>query len=287
MVNGGATYGVPWAVENVALFTNKTLAPECPATMDDAVANAKSLIAAGKATSGLGIAMQISTNGDFYHWYPLFTADGGYAFKQNPDGSFDPKDMGIGKEGSIAAAKKLQQLVTDGIFGAEVTYDIALDSFNKGTSPYMISGPWSVPQAKTALGDNMMICPVPPWAGSTLAAQPFVGTRTFMQPAKAKNPTLASTFLNDEVMTTAFMDGMFAVDPRPPAWLESYEKAAADPIVKSFGEYGNQGVPIPGIPQMATVFTEGGLAMYKVATGADPTATMTAAGDSINKQIGN
>ena len=59
------------------------------------------------------------------------------------------------------------------------------------------------------------------------------------------------------------------------------------PIVKSFGEYGSQGVPIPGIPQMATVFTEGGLAMYKVATGADPTATMTAAGDSINKQIGN
>ena len=31
-------------------------------------------------------------------------------------------------------------------------------------------------------------------------------------------------------MTTEFMDGMFAVDPRPPAWLESFEKAAADPI---------------------------------------------------------
>ena len=94
-----------------------------------------------------------------------------------------------------------------------------------------------------------------------------------MQPAKAKNPTLALTFLNDEVMTTEFMDGMFAVDPRPPAWLESYEKAAADPIVKAFGDYGKQGVPIPCIPQMATVFTEGGLAMYKVAAGANPTTT--------------
>ena len=57
--------------------------------------------------------------------------------------------------------------------------------------------------------------------------------------------------------------------------------------MKAFGEYGAQGVPIPGIPQMATVFTEGGLAMYKVASGSDPTTTMTEAGASINKQIGN
>ena len=47
VVNGGATYGVPWAVENVALLTNKELAPECPATMDEAVGNAKELIDAG------------------------------------------------------------------------------------------------------------------------------------------------------------------------------------------------------------------------------------------------
>src|SRR5262249_14125836 len=82
----GKTYAVPWAVENVALFTNKSLAPTCPATLDAAVANAKKLITAGKVTRGLGIAMQIGTSGDAYHWYPLFTADGGYAFAQKPDG---------------------------------------------------------------------------------------------------------------------------------------------------------------------------------------------------------
>ena len=59
----------------------------CPATLDDAVSNAKALISAGKATEGLGIAMQIGETGDFYHWYPLFTADGGYAFARNADGS--------------------------------------------------------------------------------------------------------------------------------------------------------------------------------------------------------
>ena len=78
------------------MLTNKALAPECPATLDEAVANAKELIGDGKVTEGLGIAMQIGEAGDFYHWYPLFTADGGYAFAQNDDGSYNPDDMGVG-----------------------------------------------------------------------------------------------------------------------------------------------------------------------------------------------
>ena len=54
---------------------------------------------------------------------------------------------------------------------------------------------------------------------------------------------------------------MFAADPRPSAWLESFQKESADPIVKAFGEYGQGGLPIPAIPQMANVFVETGLAM--------------------------
>jgi len=285
VTNGGSTYGVPWAVENIALLTNTDLSPTCPKTMDEAVANAKSLIAAGKVTSGLGIVMQIGETGDAYHWNPLYTADGGYTFIQSAEGTYDTSDMGVGKEGSIAAGKRLQQLVNDGIFKASVTYDIARETFAKGGSPYFITGPWQIPEQKTALGAKLMVCPVPNWDGSTFTAQPFVGVRTFMQPAKAKNAVLASTFLNDEVMTTAFMDGMYSVDPRPPAWIESFTKAAQDPIVKAFGEYGKQGVPIPAIPAMDTVFTELGLAEYKIASGQDPAATMTAAGDSITKQI--
>jgi len=71
------------------------------------------------------------------------------------------------------------------------------------------------------------------WEGSDNTARPFLGVRTFFQTAKAKNATLASTFLNDTVMTTDFMDGMYSVDPRPPAWLESFEKAASDPVIVS------------------------------------------------------
>ena len=79
-------------------------------------------------------------------------------------------------------------------------------------------------------------------------------------------------------MTTEFMDGMYSVDPRPPAWLESYEKAATDPIVEGFGAYGAAGIPMPAVPQMAAVFADLGLAEYKIASGEDPTAVLTQAG---------
>lgn len=280
----GATMGVPWATENVALLTNKALSPACPATMDEAVANAKALIAAGTSQSGLGIAMQIGAKGDGYHWQPLFSADGGYAFKQNADGTFDPKDMGIGSEGSIAAATRLQQLVNDGVFGANVTFDIAKEAFNGGKTAYWITGPWAIPDAKAALGDNLMVCPIPNWEGSQYTSQPFIGVRAFFQPNNAKNPVLASTFLSDEVQTTEFMDAMYAVDPRTPAWIPTLETASADAIVKAFGDYGKNGIPMPSIPQMSNVFEDWGLAEFQVATGADPATTMQNAATSINQR---
>jgi arabinogalactan oligomer/maltooligosaccharide transport system substrate-binding protein len=279
----GTTYGVPWALENIALLTNKSLASTCPATLDDAVTNAKQLIAAGTATAGLGIAMQIGDTGDAYHWYPLFTADGGYAFGENSDGTYNPDDMGVGKPGSIAAGTRLTQLVKDGILKASVTYDIARETFGKGKSPYFITGPWQIPEQQKALGANLMVCPIPDWSGSQFHSTPFIGVRAFMQTAKAKNPVLAASFLQDAVMTTDFMDGMFAVDPRPPAWLESFQKASADPIVAAFGSYGQKGIPTPSIAQMGAVWSDLGLAENKIANGADPSSTMTKAGDSINK----
>ena len=283
----GNTYGVPWAVENIALFVNKKMESGCPATFDDAVANAEKLITAGTVKKGLGIAMQISTAGDFYHWYPLFTADGGYVFGENADGTPNPKDLGIDSTGAVAAGKRLQQLVAAGIFSGSVTYDIAVKAFQDGQTPYLITGPWQTPDSVKALGDDLLVCPIPTWKGDANKAQPFVGVRTFFMTSKAPDPVLASTFLSDEVQTTEFMNGMYAVDPRPSAWVESFQKEAADPIVKAFGEYGQQGIPIPNIPEMTPVWTEMGPAMYKITqAGADPSAILKTAAAAVNKANG-
>lgn len=281
---GGQNYGVPWGVENVALFVNTDLAPDCPASLDEAADLGAKLVSDKKAT--LGIALQIGTDGDAYHWYPLYSADGGYIFGENADGSLNPEDLGVGQEGSIAAAERLQGLADDGVIKASASYDIAREAFAKGKAPYFITGPWQVGDQSEALGDALKICPVPNWEGSSSQSQPLVGVQMFFQTQKAPNPVLASTFLNDYVMTTEFMDAMYAGEPRPPAWIESYDKAAAaDPNIAAFGEYGATGTPLPAIPEMASVWTDLGLAEYKVASGKAPEATMTAAGDSITKAI--
>ena len=189
--------------------------------------------------------MQISTAGDFYHWYPLFTADGGYVFGGTPTARSNPKDLGIDSDGALAAGKRLQQLVDAGHLQGSVTYDIAVKAFQDGQSPYLITGPWQTPDVK-ALGDDLMVCPIPTWKGSENKAQPFVGVRTFFM-RQGPGPGSRLDVPVDEVQTTEFMNGMYAVDPRPSAWVESFEKESTDPIVKAFGEYGT-GHPDPEHP---------------------------------------
>jgi arabinogalactan oligomer/maltooligosaccharide transport system substrate-binding protein len=273
----GKGYGVPYAVENIALLTNPALSPECPASLDDLVEQGKKLLADGDAS--LPLALQIGDQGDAYHWYPLYSADGGYIFGA---GGTDVADMGVGKEGSIAAAERLGEMADEGLLKASVTSDIASESFTGGDSAWWITGPWNVPAALEAVPD-LKICPVPDGASTS---QAFIGVQTFFIPTKAANSLIAQTFLNDYVMTTEFMDAMYAADPRPPAWTESADKVASDPIVKGFLDYGAQGIPQPSVPEMGSVWESLGLAQFKVASGEDPTTTMTEAGDAITAAIG-
>jgi arabinogalactan oligomer/maltooligosaccharide transport system substrate-binding protein len=275
----GKSYGVPYAVENIALLTNPELSPECPASLDDLVSQGEALLKDKKAS--LPLALQIGEKGDAYHWYPLYSANGGYIFGENADGTTNVADMGVGKEGSIAAAESLQMMADKKLIKASVSGDIAKESYNSGDSAWFLTGPWNVTDAVKAIPDTK-VCPVPNGPATSSA---FIGVQTMFVPTKAKNALIAQTFLNDYVMTTEFMDAMYAADPRPPAWTESADKIS-DPITKGFIEYGLQGIPQPSVPEMGSVWESLGLAEFKVASGEDPTTTMEEAGAAITKQIG-
>jgi len=271
----GKTYGVPYAVENIAMLTNPKLSPECPASLDDLQAAGKKLKDDGDAS--LPLALQIGDQGDAYHWYPLYSADGGYIFG---DGGTNVSDMGVGKEGSIKAAERLQAMADEGLLKASVTGDIANESYTGGDSAWWITGPWNAEAATKAIPETV-VCPVP---NGDSTSQPFIGVQTFFIPTKAPNALIAQTFLNDYVMTTEFMDAMYAADPRPPAWTESAAKIT-DPITKGFIDFGLQGIPQPSVPEMGAVWEALGLAQFKVATGEDPTKTMEEAGAAIDAAI--
>jgi arabinogalactan oligomer/maltooligosaccharide transport system substrate-binding protein len=280
----GKNYGMPYAVENIALVTNKELSPECPASMEELTDSAKQMIADKKSSKGLALGMQVGTQGDAYHWHPLYTAGGGYIFGTNPDGSYNPQDLGVGGEGSIKAAEKLQALADDDIVSASQTQDIAVEAFKTGKLAWMITGPWNIPIFKEA-GIDLQVCPVPTWADGS-ASQPMVGVQALLLSSfSEQNKVIAQTFLNEYVATEAFQDAMYAADPRPPALKASLEKVKSDPIVKGFVEYGTAGIPQPNIVEMAAVWSELGLAEVDVLNGKDPADTMTARGENIKKQI--
>ncbi len=181
----GKTYGVPYAVENIAMLTNPKLSPECPASLDDLQAAGKKLKDDGDAS--LPLALQIGDQGDAYHWYPLYSADGGYIFG---DGGTNVDDMGVGQEGSIKAAERLQAFADDGLLKASVTGDIANESYTSGKSAWWITGPWNANAAVEGVPDTK-VCPVP---NGDSTSTPFIGVQTFFIPTKAKNALIAQTY---------------------------------------------------------------------------------------------
>mgnify|MGYP001815299930 CR=1 FL=1 len=139
----GQTYGLPYAVENIALIRNTDLVPDAPATFEELEEIALGLVADG--TVDIPLALQENGNGDPFHNYPLFTALGGYVFGLNDDGSYNPEDIGIDSEGGLVAAQAFSDWAAAGLIDVDIDYSIMTESFGNGTAPFAITGPCALP----------------------------------------------------------------------------------------------------------------------------------------------
>jgi arabinogalactan oligomer/maltooligosaccharide transport system substrate-binding protein len=276
----GQLYGVPYATENLALIRNTDLAPKAPATIEDLVANAKRI-----KTQEI-LCLQVGPTGDAYHLYPFYTSAGGYLFGTTPSGDYDPKDLGVGKPGSIAAFKKIATLGEkgSGALKRSITADNSIATFTARKCAYLISGPWAITDIKKA-GLKYDITPVPGFAGGK-PAQPFLGVQTFYVAAKGKNKALAQEFVTNYVTTPELAVALYQAEPRPPALIAAFDQVkATDPDLQKFVDAGRNAVPLPAIPAMAAIWDPFGKAEAAVVGGADPTRTITAAGKTISAQI--
>jgi maltose-binding protein MalE len=280
----GQIYGLPYAVENIALVRNTDLAPDAPATFEELAETALALVASGDAT--VPLALQENGNGDPYHNYPLFTALGGYVFGLNDDGSYNPDDLGIDSEGGLAAAQWFADQAAAGLIDVDVLYDVMIESFGQGNAPFAITGPWAIAQEGNgfaATGVPYVVEPIPPLEGGT--PHVFIGVQGFMISADAPNGLAAQTFLHDFMATEDAQLAMFEAGGRPPAHLGAFETAAADPDIQGFGEAGINGDPLPSIPQMGSVWQAWTDAYQLILTGSDPVEAFTNAAAQIRAQI--
>jgi arabinogalactan oligomer / maltooligosaccharide transport system substrate-binding protein len=252
----GQVYGLPYAIENIALIRNTELAPEAPVTYDD-------MVAAGKeADTKFGFLIQSDgENGDPYTYYPFQTSFGAPVFAQNDDGSYRP-ELALGGSGGEAYATWLAEQGEAGNLDIDISYDIAVEAFAKGQSPFIIGGPWMLEQFADI---DLAIDPVP--APGDVPAQPFVGVQGFYVSARSENALLANDFLVNYLSTPEAQTALFEAGGRPPALTEAADAASSDPVVAGFREVGADAVPMPSIPEMGSVWAFWGVTEASIISG--------------------
>jgi arabinogalactan oligomer/maltooligosaccharide transport system substrate-binding protein len=251
----GQVYGVPYAIENIALIRNTKLAASAPATSDDAVAAGK------KAGAKYPILLQMGTTGDPYTAYPLQTSFGAPVFTQNADGSYS-KELSMSGANGEKFAQWLAAQGKAGTLDTSISYDIAVDAFAKGKSPFIIGGPWMLEKFK---GLDLAIDPIPSAGGQK--ASPFVGVQGFFISSKSANPIVANDFLTNYIATTDVQYAMYQAGQRTPALKSAAEKAASDTMTAGFAKVAQDAVPMPSIPEMAAVWTYWGVTEANIVSG--------------------
>lgn len=260
----GKVYGVPYALENIALLRNTDLAPTAPKTYDEMITMGK----AAKTKYSFLIGLD-PKGADPYHTYPFQASFGAPVFESDASG-YTTK-LGMGGDNGATFAKWLAAQGKAGIFNLNITGDIAKDQFTKKQSPFFITGPWNLEAIQKA-GINYSIDPIPSAGGE--AATPFVGVQGFMMSAQSKNPVATQSFLVDYLSTEAAQTALFEAGDRAPANKAAFEAAKTNKDVAAFGAVGAAGVPMPNVPAMGTVWADWGATQVQIISGkaSDPAA---------------
>jgi maltose/maltodextrin transport system substrate-binding protein/arabinogalactan oligomer/maltooligosaccharide transport system substrate-binding protein len=241
----GVLYGEPYAPENIAFLCNPDLAPTAPTTWDEVKALAVSL----EASSGGDVTAWTIQSNDPYHFFPVMNSFGGYVFGVTPEG-YDASDVGLDSDGSIAAATFLDTMVKEGHLTGDINYDVMHALFTGGKVACIGTGPWALQLIRDS-GVHYTVNPFP--SGGVSAGRPFLGVQGFMVSAFSENQLLAQTVMTEVFASPEFQQALADAGDRPSAYL-SVRDAATDPDLAAFGVAGADGLPMPAIPEMSSVW---------------------------------
>ena len=265
----GELYGVPYAIENVALIRNVDLVPEAPTSWEEVRTIGEELQASGEAQYGF-----VVQSGNTYHNFPITSAFGGYIFGRNEDGTFNTADLGLGSEGGLASAEWLSGMYVDGLMPPDVNDDVAFQLFEDGDAAMIVTGPWfSQRIIDTGVNYSIDLLPVSGAADGEAVGAPFSGGQGFVVSAFSENQLLAEIFLTEYVASTPFMQAIFDNGGRPPAFLDV--DTSSDVNVGAFQAAGVNAIPMPAIPEMGAVWASSDNALTLISQGEDPVASYT------------
>ena len=265
----GQTYGLPTAVETVALFYNRALLDPArlPATTDDLLA-----LAQENPAQGAGIYANL------YHVWWGFPAYGAELF----DGAGRVVlDQGAGAAAFLAWLKALG--ATPGSYVDE-DYGMLLDRFKKGEFAFLVDGPWATAELRDALGDNLAVAALP--AGPSGPAQPWLSADgIFLNPNLAGEQQRAALYVADYLTKADSATRFAALAGRHPGNRRA--ELPADPILEGFAAQAASALPAPDLPEMDAVWGYAGDLLLKVLKGGvDPAAAVAETAALINDENG-
>lgn len=236
-------YGIPETVEAISLIYNKKLiqASDIPKTSDALLAYAKSYQQSHPGQYGI----VWNAFNDAYFQAPWVYGFGGFYVKN--DGT-----VGLSTEGTKNAVKYIDSF--KGSFPAKPDYGTADQLFKDGKSAMIINGPWSVSDYGKA-GVDYGITTLPTISSTGKPASPFVGVKTMMVSANAKNVPLAVDILKwfsnkDNAIKEAVANK--EIPSNLAALADSQVKGITQ--VAAFGAQVANGVPLPNTPYMTALW---------------------------------
>ncbi len=278
-------YGAPVAIENIGLFVNTKLT-KVPKTFSALVSSALAVKKRTKAP--VGIAVQQGAGGDAYHMYPFFSGLCGYIFGKNRAGNLDPSDIGLNSKRFLANSKLVDQWNKQKLISSKVDDSAAKDLFTKKKVAFWLTGPWNVDTARKAIGNSLTIVQIP---RITCRAAPFLGVQGFMvtkYAATHKVESFAKDLVGTYMLGSSAQAALAGANGRYPANTVA-GRQVKDKYLSQIGKASTGGVPMPNIPQMASVWSELGGAWVKSTKGSGATKasrSFTVAARNIANKIG-
>lgn len=251
----GQVYGLPYAIENIAIYRNTALVDETPATFDE-------MIAMGEESGAeYPFLVQITEVGDPYTMYPFQTSFGAPVFETNADGSYTA-ELALGGENGNAFAQWLAEQGEAGTLNTSWEYDIVVEAFANGEAAYLLGGPWMLASFE---GVDVAVDPIPSAGGEP--AQPFTGVQGFYVSAQSDNALLATDFLVNYMATEEAQIALYEAGDRTPALTAAADTVSEDPVAGGFREVGADAVPMPSIPEMGEVWNFWGVTEGQIISG--------------------
>ena len=238
---GGKTWGYPISIEAVSLVYNKALVKTPPKSFEEVMALDKQLAKDGKK------AILWDYTNTYFTW-PLLAANGGYAFKLKPDGTYDPADTGVNNAGAVKGAELLNKLIREKYMPEGSGYAVMEAALAQGKVAMMINGPWSWDNLKKANID-FAVAKIPTVGGKKAA--PFVGVLGAMLNKSTPNKDVAVEFIDNYMLSTKGLKMINDDVPLgTPASKTLFAELKSDPKIQATMASAQDGSPMPNNPEM-------------------------------------